>query len=177
MPLATCPECSRHVKVTESRCPFCESELPRDLAGRVLYRPPHPGRFGRAALVTFGAALTAASSLGCSSDSDDTRDDKYGQGEAGTTGTGGGATATDAGALGGSGGAAGASTGGFGGDVSQPVYGIPVEAGDPNIGQPEYGVPIDFDAGDPGAINPVDGGDGDDMGAQPVYGLPADSND
>jgi hypothetical protein len=104
--LVPCPECSRHVRVSEKECPFCA--LPLDLAGTPEPQLPR-GRLSRAATLAFGATLVSASALAaCSSDSD--------------TGNGGGATST-AGAAGAAGAAtAGASTGG--GTVG-PVYGAP----------------------------------------------------
>ena len=197
MPLATCPHCARHVKTTESTCPFCESTLPTDLAARAQYRPANPNRFGRAALVTFGAAL-AAGTTACSSDDDATGGGIGQQSVGGSAGSGGGntdggadeggaasggvggSTAGSGGMGGNTAGSGGASIGGGGGEVAQPVYGIPVDPDpDPNIGQPEYGVPIDYDAGTP-APNPVDaGGETNDPpeggpNIQPVNGLPTD---
>jgi hypothetical protein len=104
--LVPCPECSRHVRVSEKECPFCA--LPLDLAGTPEPQLPR-GRLSRAATLAFGATLVSASALAaCSSDSDT------------GTGNGGGATST-AGAAGAA--TAGASTGG-GGTVG-PVYGAP----------------------------------------------------
>jgi hypothetical protein len=173
MPLATCPECHRHVKTTEGACPFCRASLPEDLAHRVQNRPVNRNRFGRAAFVSFGAAL-ATSVVACASDDEDPGDGRQQQTKGGAGGTGG--DAADAGTGGkATGGTAGATVGGAagaGGIVSQPVYGIPIDDPDPNIGQPEYGVPIDFDAGAPDANNPVDGGG--EQNATPVYGIPVD---
>jgi hypothetical protein len=76
------------------------------------------------------------------------------------------------------GGAGGVSTAGTGGQLAQPVYGIPVDEPDAgtNIGQPEYGVPIDFDASAP---EPADAGADPDGGpqVQPVYGIPIDPSE
>jgi hypothetical protein len=165
MSLATCPECRRHVKVTETACPFCNVTLPSDMAARVQHRPPNRSRFGRAALVSF-SAVVATSAVACGSDEDDTGSDQNGQhgggagGEAADGGPG-GAASTGGSSVGGT---AGASVGGSGGQIAQPVYGIPIDYPDANIGQPEYGVPIDVDASTPGA-----GGS-----AQPVYGIAID---
>jgi hypothetical protein len=107
--LVPCPECSRHVRVSEQECPFCA--LPLDLAGTPEPQLPR-GRLSRAATLAFGATLVSASALAaCSSDSDT------------GTGNGGGATST-AGAAG----AAGAATAGassVGGGTVGPVYGAP----------------------------------------------------
>jgi hypothetical protein len=104
--LVPCPECSRHVRVSEKQCPFCA--LPLDLAGTPAPQLPR-GRLSRAATLAFGATLVSASALAaCSSDSDT------------GTGSGGGATST-AGAAG----AAGTATAGAGGGTVGPVYGAP----------------------------------------------------
>jgi hypothetical protein len=101
--LVPCPECSRHVRVSEKECPFCASSL--DLAGTPEPQLPR-GRLSRAATLAFGATLVSASALAaCSSDSDT------------GTGNGGGATSTA--------GAAGAATAGAGGGTVGPVYGAP----------------------------------------------------
>ncbi len=54
-PLVPCPDCQRHVRVTESACPFCGAELPSDLHNKVV--PPAPRRLSRGAAFVFGAAL------------------------------------------------------------------------------------------------------------------------
>lgn len=170
MPLATCPECQRHVKVGEATCPFCNVTLPLDMSSRVQYRPPDPRRFGRAALVSFSAVIASATAA-CGSDDGSSEDvgQKQGQGD----GTG-GMTTAEAGVPG---------AGGFvgtGGEVGQPVYGIPVDPPMEPMPQPEYGVSIDFDAQAPGD-NPVSdaGADADNNTnpgplPTPVYGIPID---
>ena len=58
--LVPCPECSRHVRVSESECPFCA--LPLDLAGTP--EPRLPGvRLSRAATLAFGATFASATAL------------------------------------------------------------------------------------------------------------------
>lgn len=58
--LVPCPECSRHVRVTEAACPFCS--LPLDLADTPA--PVMPGqRLSRAATLAFGATLASATAL------------------------------------------------------------------------------------------------------------------
>jgi hypothetical protein len=72
MALVPCPDCSRHVRASEQRCPFCDGALPTDLASRVLPSPTR--RLDRWATFTFVAALAVAGSTGagCSAaDSDD----------------------------------------------------------------------------------------------------------
>lgn len=106
--LVPCPECGRHVRVSETECPFCA--LPLDLAGTP--EPRLPGsRLSRAATFAFGATLVSATAVAaCSSDS---IQPVYG------APTGGDAGMNSAGAAGVS--AAGTSTGG--GPVA--VYGAP----------------------------------------------------
>ncbi len=58
--LVPCPECNRHVRVTEAVCPFCA--LPLDLAGTPEPRLPRT-RLSRAATLAFGATLASASAL------------------------------------------------------------------------------------------------------------------
>jgi hypothetical protein len=106
--LVPCPECSRHVRVSEKECPFCA--LPLDLAGTPEPQLPR-SRLSRAATLAFGATLVSASALAaCSSDSD--------------TGTGSGAGATS---TAGNAGAAGSASAGasVGGGTVGPVYGAP----------------------------------------------------
>ncbi|MFO0686185.1 MAG: hypothetical protein U0234_29250 [Sandaracinus sp.] len=61
MSLAPCPSCARHVRRTETSCPFCAASitLPPAPTRRM------PERLGRAALVTFGAAALATSASAC----------------------------------------------------------------------------------------------------------------
>jgi|HubBroStandDraft_2_1064218.scaffolds.fasta_scaffold56157_3 hypothetical protein len=64
-PLRPCPGCSRHVRASESACPFCRHEL--DIAFRSAPSSPTPavGRLSRAALFAIGAGgLTAGSACG-----------------------------------------------------------------------------------------------------------------
>lgn len=60
-PLAPCPACSRHVKTTEERCPFCAGALPQSFAGAAT--PAASGRLTRAAAFAFTATLAVT---GCS---------------------------------------------------------------------------------------------------------------
>jgi hypothetical protein len=65
--LVPCPECQRHVRKTESRCPFCEARV--SLAH--VAPPVLPSRrLGRAATFAFGATLVGATSLTSCSDED-----------------------------------------------------------------------------------------------------------
>lgn len=65
--LTPCPECQRHVRKTEARCPFCDSALSlAHLPAPVLPRR----RMGRAATFAFGASVVGATALGACSDGD-----------------------------------------------------------------------------------------------------------
>jgi hypothetical protein len=53
--LVPCVGCGRHVRATESACPFCHAEVTAEMAARAA---PSPGaRLGRAALFAFGATI------------------------------------------------------------------------------------------------------------------------
>ena len=68
--LVPCLHCDRHVRVVETRCPFCEGALPG--AAAVAARPAR-GRMSRAAMLAVGATL-AGGPTGCAKDPP-TRDD------------------------------------------------------------------------------------------------------
>ncbi|MFI5299396.1 MAG: hypothetical protein ACHREM_14980 [Polyangiales bacterium] len=61
-PLVPCPACHRHVRISESACPFCASALPADFARGVI--PGTTQRLSRSAAFAFASTLTIA---GCSS--------------------------------------------------------------------------------------------------------------
>lgn len=103
--LIPCPACNRHVRQSESSCPFCSSAL------SLLEAPPAElprTRLGRAATFAFGATLALAA---CGGESESGKD-------------GGGGAAGKAGA---SSGAGQPSDGG-----SRAVYGAPPSAGSEN---------------------------------------------
>jgi hypothetical protein len=59
--LTPCPECQRHVRKTETTCPFCgEAVSLADVASPVLPRR----RLSRAATFAFGASVVGATTLG-----------------------------------------------------------------------------------------------------------------
>jgi hypothetical protein len=58
-PLVPCPSCDRHVRATETACPFCDAALPTDLASRAV--PAANRRLSRAAAFTFAASLAVTS--------------------------------------------------------------------------------------------------------------------
>ncbi|RYZ08152.1 MAG: hypothetical protein EOO73_08805 [Myxococcales bacterium] len=67
--LEPCPSCSRHVRVGESACPFCERSLPVTAPPR---RPMPSGRLSRAATLAFGASVLGATALvACEDDEPD----------------------------------------------------------------------------------------------------------
>lgn len=55
--LLPCPSCARHVRQTESGCPFCGAALALD---EVPARPMPTQRLGRAATFAFGAAIATS---------------------------------------------------------------------------------------------------------------------
>jgi hypothetical protein len=71
-PLRPCRSCSRHVRATDTACPFCNAPL----ASLPAPAPQGPARrLSRAALFAFGtgaAVLTPALTLDCSSDETET---------------------------------------------------------------------------------------------------------
>jgi hypothetical protein len=143
--LVPCPECNRHVRVSELECPFCA--LPLDLASTPAPQLPR-SRLSRAATFAFGATFVSATAISaCGGDAEES------------------AMSNNTGAAGFAG--AGANVGG-----TVPPYGSPPEptggqfgvAGFPNAngglgpmygaaGMPVYGGPPGEDAGMGGTIN------------------------
>ena len=64
-PLFPCPACTRHVRVSEAVCPFCQVSLSDEFRAQSAPRPP-TGRLGRAALSALGAGTIVLASS-CSS--------------------------------------------------------------------------------------------------------------
>lgn len=64
--LVACTACSRHVRVSESECPFCGSAIPRDLRESQAPIPPRV-RLTRAALLAAGT-LAVSTTAGCGGD-------------------------------------------------------------------------------------------------------------
>src|SRR5450432_3685416 len=106
--LVPCPECNRHVRVSELECPFCASPL--DLANTPPPQLPR-SRLSRAATLAFGATLVSATAISACS--------------AGT------AVAPPYGSAPGEGAGAGPANGGSGG-AAQPSAGQSGVAGSPN---------------------------------------------
>ncbi|HVU04333.1 MAG TPA: AgmX/PglI C-terminal domain-containing protein [Polyangiaceae bacterium] len=59
MPLAPCPGCSRHVRTTETACPFCDGDLRQAFSAWAPPRLPTE-RLSRAALAAFAASSFSA---------------------------------------------------------------------------------------------------------------------
>jgi hypothetical protein len=68
--LVTCPACSRHVRVSEESCPFCNSELSAELRARPERQGPAV-RLSRVALAAFSAGALVVPTA-CSSSSPST---------------------------------------------------------------------------------------------------------
>lgn len=137
--LVPCPSCSRHVKSGAARCPFCDGAL--DATARPDTAPDTRG-WKRAAIFTFGAALTVA---GCGST---------------TTGSGNDSGATDTSTMEAAADVSTDTTSDVATDVARDI------ANDEGGVAPPYGItPPDasFDAGDAA----VDNG-----GIAPPYGFP-----
>jgi hypothetical protein len=70
--LLVCPGCSRHIRLTEERCPFCGAPCPDSFASVPAPEAP-PRGLSRARLLRFGALAVAgvggsvATIVGCSS--------------------------------------------------------------------------------------------------------------
>jgi hypothetical protein len=64
IPLAACPGCARHVRVSEPACPFCRAELPSSF--RKVRAPPSPvKRLSRAALYALRMGALSATAAAC----------------------------------------------------------------------------------------------------------------
>lgn len=121
--LVPCPACTRHVRVSESACPFCDAAL--DL-GHIPEPALPTRRLSRVALVAFTSSL-ALGACGGNTDSDD------GSGSGGVAGA----------SSGGSNSGGDSGSGGFGNSAT--LYGLPPPEEDAAIG-PMYGIPA-IDAG------------------------------
>ena len=160
-PLVPCPSCARHVRASETACPFCQAELPEGLEAQA--RPGVARRMSRAAALALGASLAVAA---CADEVQTTNDasgatsgDKgSGSGGGGAGGAGGAAstTATSSSEASSSSGIAvlygpaPPPDGGFGGSPPDDA-GTPVE---------DSGTPVE----DGGSSNP------NDAGPAPIYG-------
>lgn len=57
MSFIPCPQCRRHVRGTDSTCPFCATALPNDQGSRAIGTPT--SRLGRGALFAFAVSVSA----------------------------------------------------------------------------------------------------------------------
>jgi hypothetical protein len=145
--LVPCPECSRHVRVSETECPFCA--LPLDLSGTPEPQLPKT-RLGRAATFAFSATLASVTAVvACGGEATETSGAGAAAGKTSNGGTS---------ARGGAAGVGGATAGGLGGTMTiAPPYGLPPmggfanETGGSGVGGAPgllYGAPpFDQDAG------------------------------
>lgn len=176
--LAPCPHCQRHLRVSESVCPFCAGSV----SGRLVPKQskPLPTRgLSRAGILALGASLAAAGALveGCAEEPEPEPEDDgrvvpvYGapvQSDASNPAP----PTSDAGAA--SDASTGPSDAGVIYDAGKPdsgsvvaIYGAPVQPKDGGIVvMPLYGAPIQPDAGKP------DAGHADAGRLVPVYGAP-----
>src|SRR5689334_21989882 len=111
--LIPCPECLRHVRRSETSCPFCSASIAQAMAAAPERAMPTT-RLGRAALFAFAAASVGTAA--CGGDDD--------------TGTGKSTIKGDAAAGGSSMNSAGAT--GMGGEMAVPAYGAPFPSGGSN---------------------------------------------
>jgi hypothetical protein len=132
MALVACPDCSRHIRWSEVKCPFCDAAV----AARIAELPERfwpSGRLSRAALMTFATtAAGAAGAAGCSAmpmpeyGSPPTFEETGGTPNIGGTAIGGAATGGAAPRDAGSDAAdAARARGGAGGGTAAPLYGLP----------------------------------------------------
>jgi hypothetical protein len=153
--LIKCTACARHVRLTETSCPFCSAALDVErrtaLAQAFAARTPKR-RLGRAALFAIGIGVIAPATNACSSDDSSDQND-----DAGTVLNGaayGGASAEPVDATAGEDAHLGFSDASYG---APPVFdadpGASVDAA--------YGSPPPFDAGPGDAAATSDGGDAD----------------
>lgn len=113
MSLLACPECNRHIRTSESVCPFCSADVAAAMASAAPRVMPAE-RLSRAAMMAFAAA-----SLGAAACGSEVVTPLYG------------APMPPDGSVnaGGAGGAGGASSGGAGGQMVMPLYGAPFPTG------------------------------------------------
>jgi hypothetical protein len=171
-PLAACPSCARHVRVSEASCPFCRTSLPAAFGARPAPRPP-PGRLTRAALYALGAAGTMSASIACGSASSlygaPPRDSGIDEKDSGST-----ADSMSGALYGGPFVESGAP-----GDSTAPDTSSPEDSG-PTIFDAAYGGPT-YDSGEPDSMSGalyggpnLDSGEPDSMNGAAYGGAPRD---
>jgi hypothetical protein len=176
--LEPCPHCKRHVRISESSCPFCGRDVSQLSA--LPERALPSTRLGRAALFAFGAgaAALAGNTVACTDEPDPDIDQNMDESASGNPSAG-----NDAGATAGGGGGAGdaGASKDAGGGITQldagtvvALYGLAVPGGNLGGGQPGGAfVPDASKPTDPqDAGRAKDAGPGGDLGgAVALYGL------
>jgi len=176
--LTPCPECQRHVRKTEARCPFCDSAL------SLAHVPPPVlprQRLSRAATFAFGASVVSATALAaCGGDVEQRPDGQAGASSAGGSFYAGGFNiygAPPSGAANGGSGVAGNANGGSGvaGSANGGVAGSANGGGAPTYGAPPpiAGTGPTAGAGPEGGAGGAAGDGGVDYGGGlAIYGGP-----
>jgi hypothetical protein len=181
MSLLACPECDRHIRLSEATCPFCDADVGA-AAASFAPRPIPTERMSRAAMMAFAAASLGAAACGGDTTSSpgnlpltDAGPDGANMGVGGMPAYG---APPPTGGIGGAGGVAPST----GGQLGMPVYGAPFPttggAANNTGGVWGYGGAIY------GAPPPVTGGAPNDGGASstggvfavPPYGAPFPTN-
>src|SRR5258708_2486102 len=167
--LVPCPECSRHVRVSELQCPFCA--LPLDLANTPPPQLPR-SRLSRAATFAFGATFVSATAISACG-ADDAPAPLYGApplegaGAPGSSNGGSGGTAAEPG-----GGQFGVAGGLMGEGGLEPVYGGAPGEADAGMGGTLNLPGAAGASGEAGAGAAPDSSGGKGGGSAPVYGAP-----
>jgi hypothetical protein len=68
--LEPCPHCQRHVRTSETSCPFCGAEIAAAMSAMQPRQLPRT-RLSRAALLAFGLGVAASTLTGCADETDD----------------------------------------------------------------------------------------------------------
>lgn len=76
MALVPCPACTRHVRASESQCPFCHGALPTQLKARAV--PAANRRLDRFAAFTFAATLAVTGCTAGTSEEAESQDNELG---------------------------------------------------------------------------------------------------
>jgi hypothetical protein len=170
--LEPCPHCRRHVRISESSCPFCAEDV--SALARLPARDMPTKRLGRAALFAFGvgAAATAGNTVACTDEPDPDLDERVDEideqkeapGASADSGANGGSAGQDAGS--------GGSGTRFDGGTVVALYGLAVPDGGFGGGQPGGALVPDASRPAVDAGRSKDAGPGGDLGgAVALYGL------
>jgi hypothetical protein len=168
MALVSCPECNRHIRRNEAKCPFCDADVAAKIA-TIPQRTLPSRRLSRAALVTFAAVGAGGAAAACSDDNA-VHITHYGAPMiVGDSGTGTGGSATGGTGPTGTGGSGGGLLAAYGGAIfTGGVSGTGATGGVSGTGG--TGAPPE-DAGSPDAADATS--TGGHASAMPLYGLPA----